>query len=169
MENKIEMEDAILKDQNNLSTPKASIYETMKTKEDLRNVCVLQLREMMKYRKISSGKLARETGISLRTIQNYMSGSTSLYDASAVKVLKIAYVLRCDPEILVGLEDVEVFYRKQYIRERDRREEMRKMKYTGKEFTKDAKKLDDKILQEQQTIPVGYPFSWYDHILNNDE
>ncbi|MDO5590826.1 MAG: hypothetical protein Q4F98_07210 [Lachnospiraceae bacterium] len=43
------------------------------------------------------------------------------------------------------------------------------MKYTGKEFTKDAKKLDDKILQEQQTIPVGYPFSWYDHILNNDE
>ena len=69
----------------------------------------------------------------------------------------------------MGLEDVEVFYRKQYIRERDRREEMRKMKYTGKEFTKDAKKLDDKILQEQQTIPVGYPFSWYDHILNNDE
>ena len=27
MENKIEMEDAILKDQNNLSTPEASIYE----------------------------------------------------------------------------------------------------------------------------------------------
>nr|AHF24061.1 toxin-antitoxin system, antitoxin component, Xre family [uncultured bacterium Contig643] len=61
----------------------------------------MKLKEKREAAGMSQADLARETGISVRVIQNYEQGIRPLNGARAITVLKIARALGCTVEDLI--------------------------------------------------------------------
>ena len=69
--------------------------------------------------------LAKQIGVSSRTLEAYTAGRVSLLDAKAGTVLQIAAVLNVDPYILIGEKPVDEFFKKEEAKAARRRRNYR--------------------------------------------
>lgn len=59
------------------------------------------LKKIRTQKNMSQTVLAENTGINVRTLQQYEQGTRDLKKAGALTVLKLAFVLECDPYELI--------------------------------------------------------------------
>jgi len=79
-------------------------------KELVKKRCCAALNAIMDYRKITMAQLAKGTGISYRSIENYCNGKNDISCSKAYNVVEIEYYLDVDGRILTGSRSIDDFY-----------------------------------------------------------
>ena len=65
------------------------------------NLAASRLKELRLSKGLSQSKLATESGVSVRLIQDYEQGSKNIYGGSALTILKLAQALDTSVEYLL--------------------------------------------------------------------
>lgn len=79
-------------------------------KELVKKRCCAALNAIMDYRNITKAQLAKETGISYRSIEKYCNGENDISCSKAYNVIEIEHYLDVDGRILTGSRSIDDFY-----------------------------------------------------------